>query len=143
MICAISAIDKYNNLLKADQLKEKYSKIPIDKLLKMCYNTDIIIGLYGGVEMTDKELKKLGRAELLEIMYELRRQLDKALLENEELRTELSGMKDSALMQTNEMVKRLYMDKYGELPEAEEPETEPESAEEQSDEREEQSSSDG
>ena len=93
--------------------------------------------------MTDKELKKLGRAELLEIMYELRRQLDKALQENEELRTELSGMKDSALMQTNEMVKRLYMDKYGELPEAEDPETEPESAEEQSDEREEQSSSDG
>ena len=93
--------------------------------------------------MTDKELKKLGRAELLEIMYELRRQLDKALQENEELRTELSEMKDSALMQTNEMVKRLYMDKYGELPEAEEPETEPESAEEQSDEREEQSSSDG
>lgn len=140
VICTISSTDKYNNLLKADQLKEKFSKIPIDKLFKMCYNTDIILGLYGGVTMTDRELKKLSRAELLEIMYELRKQLDKALQENEELRTELSEVKDSVIMQTNQMVSRIYRDKYGELPEA--AETDSDSAEEQSDGREEHSGSD-
>ena len=90
--------------------------------------------------MTDRELKKLSRAELLEIMYELRKQLDKALQENEELRTELSEVKDSVIMQTNQMVSRIYRDKYGELPET--AETDSDSAEEQSDGREEHSSSD-
>ena len=90
--------------------------------------------------MTDRELKKLSRAELLEIMYELRKQLDKALQENEELRTELSEVKDSVIMQTNQMVSRIYRDKYGELPEA--AETDSDSAEEQSEGREEHSGSD-
>ena len=72
--------------------------------------------------MTDRELKKLSRAELLEIMYELRKQLDKALQENDQ------------------MVSRIYRDKYGELPEA--AETDSDSAEEQSDGREEHSGSD-
>ena len=39
--------------------------------------------------MTDKELKRLNRRELLEIMLELRKQLDEARRENEELRSKL------------------------------------------------------
>ena len=69
--------------------------------------------------MTEKELKKLGRTELLEIMYELRKQLDAAKRENEELRQDIRKMQDSLVRQTNMMVARFYKDKYGELPEAE------------------------
>ena len=39
--------------------------------------------------MTDKELSKLRRVELLEILVELRKQLDAAKKENEDLRAEL------------------------------------------------------
>ncbi|MBR6873824.1 MAG: hypothetical protein IKN17_10000 [Ruminococcus sp.] len=64
--------------------------------------------------MTDKELKKLKRLELLEILYELRRQLDEAKAENESLRQELEEVKHSLAAQTNTMVARLYEDRFGE-----------------------------
>lgn len=71
--------------------------------------------------MTHKELRKLGRAELLEIMYELKRQLDEALQENEKLCAELSELRSSLTAQTNKMVSRLYEDRFGEPFEFKEP----------------------
>ena len=83
--------------------------------------------------MTDKELRKLGRAELLEIMYELRKQLDEALQENEKLCAELSEFRSSLTAQTNKMVSRLYEDRFGEPFEFKEPEAVSDKTEEQSD----------
>lgn len=39
--------------------------------------------------MTDKELRKLKRGELLELMYYLRKELEEVKLENEDLRKQL------------------------------------------------------
>ena len=83
--------------------------------------------------MADKELRKFGRAELLEIMYELKRQLDEALQENEKLCAELSELRSSLTVQTNKMVSRLYEDRFGEPFEFKEPEAVSDKAEEQSD----------
>ncbi len=41
--------------------------------------------------MTDKELRKLKKTELLELMLYLRQELDKVKLENEELRAQLDA----------------------------------------------------
>lgn len=41
--------------------------------------------------MTDKELRKLKKTELLELMLYLRQELDKVKLENEELRAQLDS----------------------------------------------------
>lgn len=41
--------------------------------------------------MTDKELRKLKKTELLELMLYLRQELDKVKLENEKLRTQLDS----------------------------------------------------
>jgi cell shape-determining protein MreC len=45
--------------------------------------------------MTDKELRKLKRTELLELMLYLRQELDSVKQENEELRKQLESSKES------------------------------------------------
>ncbi|MGN0632309.1 MAG: hypothetical protein ACI4JW_00420 [Oscillospiraceae bacterium] len=64
--------------------------------------------------MTDKELKRLNRRELLEIMLELRKQLDEARRENEELRSKLSGADESLMADMAKKVSALYDDRFGE-----------------------------
>ena len=63
--------------------------------------------------MTDKELSKLRRVELLEILYELRKQLDAAKKENEDLRAEIEKERSGAAKRTEQMVKRLYEERFG------------------------------
>lgn len=63
--------------------------------------------------MTDKELKRLNRRELLEIMLELRKQLDEARRENEELRSKLSGADESLMADMAKKVSALYDDRFG------------------------------
>ena len=45
--------------------------------------------------MTDKELKKLKRADLLEILYYLQKEIEELTKENESLRTQLENAKVS------------------------------------------------
>ena len=44
--------------------------------------------------MTDREFKRLRRRELLEIMFQLRRELDEVRLENEDLKKRLEEKND-------------------------------------------------
>lgn len=68
--------------------------------------------------MTDKQLKKLRRRELLELMFEMRKKLDELTRENEQLKAASAadgGMSDSQLLKiTAERVERLYADRFGE-----------------------------
>ncbi|MBQ7070254.1 MAG: hypothetical protein IJM87_03095 [Ruminococcus sp.] len=63
--------------------------------------------------MTDKELSKLRRVELLEILVELRKQLDAAKKENEDLRAELEKERCGTAERTEQMVRRLYEERFG------------------------------
>ena len=63
--------------------------------------------------MTDKELSKLRRVELLEILYELRKQLDAAKKENEDLRAEIERERSGAAKRTEQMVRKLYEERFG------------------------------
>ena len=65
--------------------------------------------------MTDKELSKLRRVELLEILYELRKQLDAAKKENEDLRAELEKERCGTAERTEQMVRKLYEERFGTL----------------------------
>lgn len=79
----------------------------------MWYNCFVKSGKCGGVFMTDKELSKLRRVELLEILYELRKQLDAAKKENEDLRAELEKERSGAAKRTEQMVRKLYEERFG------------------------------
>ncbi len=72
----------------------------------------------GGVFMTDKELSKLRRTELLEILFELRKQLDAARKENDDLRAEIEQVKSGTAKRTEQMVRRLYEERFGPFDEA-------------------------
>ena len=50
--------------------------------------------------MTDKELRKLGRADLIEILYYLRRENDELREENESLRQKLDTIYTEAVRRT-------------------------------------------
>ena len=65
--------------------------------------------------MTDKELSKLRRLELLEILFELRKQLDAAVQENKELCAELEQLRRGMAHRTELMVRRLYEERFGEF----------------------------
>ncbi len=63
--------------------------------------------------MTDKELKRLSRRELLEIMYKLREKLDELQSENERLK-EGRDLSDAELFRlTAKRIERLYADRFG------------------------------
>ena len=63
--------------------------------------------------MTDKELKKLKRVELLEILVELRKKLDEADEENKRLREELAQTREGLAASTEKMVRRIYEERFG------------------------------
>lgn len=52
-------------------------------------NTRIFLEVERSALMTDKELRKLKRSELLEILYFMRKEMDSLRQENEQLRSEL------------------------------------------------------
>ncbi|MCD8095669.1 MAG: hypothetical protein LUE12_06020 [Ruminococcus sp.] len=64
--------------------------------------------------MTDKELHKLGKRELLEILLAMSDEIDELKAENDRLRglSDTDGL--SMIKETNERVKRLYIDRFGE-----------------------------
>lgn len=68
--------------------------------------------------MTDKELSKLKRRELLELMFEMRKKLDELSEENEKLRAKLVSfdkLDDSDVLRlAARRIERLYMDRFGE-----------------------------
>lgn len=53
--------------------------------------------------MTDKELRRLKRADLLEIMFYLRDELDKLKKENESLKSRIDEMSDAAMKERTEI----------------------------------------
>lgn len=57
----------------------------------LSYNIGEICGLRG-IYMTDNELKKLGRKELLEILYFMRKEIDALKDENDMLRAKLEDL---------------------------------------------------
>ncbi len=70
--------------------------------------------------MTDNELKKLKRRELLEILYYMRKELDETRLENEQLREHVDKLnKDHKeimfeLNKASKQIDRLYRAKFNE-----------------------------
>ncbi len=71
--------------------------------------------------MTDKELHKLKKSELLEILVAMREEMDRLAEENEQLRQRINGEDEDLLGATARRVKRIYEDKFGE----DEPKDEP------------------
>ena len=65
--------------------------------------------------MTEKELSKLKRADLLELLTALRKKYDEALDEIETLKTQLEEERSSRSEKIYEMVKMLYEDRFGAL----------------------------
>ncbi len=64
--------------------------------------------------MTDKELHKLKKSELLEILVAMREEMDRLAEENEQLRQRINGEDEDLLSATARRVKRIYEDKFGE-----------------------------
>lgn len=63
--------------------------------------------------MTEKELSKLKRVELLELMTALRKRYDEALDEIETLKAQLEEERSSRSERIYGMVKALYEDRFG------------------------------
>lgn len=63
--------------------------------------------------MTEKELSKLKRVELLELMTALRKKYDEALDEIESLKAQLEEERSSRSEMIYGMVKALYEDRFG------------------------------
>lgn len=63
--------------------------------------------------MTEKELSKLKRVELLELMTALRKRYDEALDEIESLKAQLEEERSSRSERIYGMVKALYEDRFG------------------------------
>lgn len=53
--------------------------------------------------MTDKELRRLKRADLLEIMFYLRDEIDELKKENESLKSRIDEMSDAAMNERTEI----------------------------------------
>ncbi len=64
--------------------------------------------------MTDKQLRKLRRAELLEMMFYIQKELDELKAENESLKQKLEeaegGLSETALQQITDAVKSAVAD---------------------------------
>ena len=59
-------------------------------------------------KMTERELRKLRRTELLEILLELRRELDAARQENESLREQLNAAEQERQEKTDAILELLH-----------------------------------
>lgn len=67
----------------------------------------------GSVFMTDKELKKLNKRELLELLAAMREEIDALRVENEALRRTIAGGEGDLLSATAMRVKKLYEERFG------------------------------
>ncbi len=63
--------------------------------------------------MTDKELKKLNKRELLELLAAMREEIDALRVENEALRRTIAGGEGDLLSATAMRVKKLYEERFG------------------------------